>query len=96
MAAGSRTPLTGYGGREWFIGLGLAVLCTLMGHSLFSWCLKYLSPAYVSAVKLCEPVFSGALAVPLFQEIPSPMQMAGAVVVLGSVLLYAKAEKKGE
>lgn len=96
MAAGSRTPLTGYGGREWLIGLGLAVLCTLMGHSLFSWCLKYLSPAYVSAVKLCEPVFSGALAVPLFQEIPSPMQMAGAVVVLGSVLLYTKAEKKTE
>lgn len=96
MAAGSRTPLVGYGGREWLIGLGLAVLCTLMGHSLFSWCLKYLSPAYVSAVKLCEPVFSGALAVPLFGEIPTPMQLAGAAVVLGAVLLYTKAEKPAE
>ena len=46
------TPLTGYGGREWLIGLALAVLCTLLGHSLFSWCLKYLSPSYVSAAKL--------------------------------------------
>ena len=88
MAAGSRTPLVGYGGREWLIGLGLAVLCTLMGHSLFSWCLKYLSPAYVSAAKLCEPVFSGALAVPLFGEIPAPLQLLGAVLVLGAVLLY--------
>ena len=94
MALASGTPLAGYGGREWLIGLGLAVLCTLMGHSLFSWCLKYLSPAYVSAAKLCEPVFSGALAVPLFGEIPAPMQLLGAAIILGAVLLYTWAERK--
>ncbi len=94
MALFSGTPLVGYGGREWLIGLGLAVLCTLMGHSLFSWCLKYLSPAYVSAVKLCEPVFSGALAVPLFGEIPTPIQLLGAAIILGAVLLYTWAERK--
>lgn len=92
MAVASGTPLVGYGGREWLIGLGLAVLCTFMGHSLFSWCLKFLSPAYVSAAKLCEPVFSGALAVPLFGEIPTPMQLLGAAVILGAVLLYTWAE----
>ena len=94
MALVSGTPLVGYGGREWLIGLGLAVLCTLMGHSLFSWCLKFLSPAYVSAVKLCEPVFSGALAVPLFGEIPTPVQLLGAAIILGAVLLYTWAERK--
>ena len=94
MALASGTPLVGYGGREWLIGLGLAVLCTLMGHSLFSWCLKYLSPAYVSAVKLCEPVFSGGLAVPLFGEIPTPLQLLGAGIILGAVLLYTWAERK--
>ncbi|MCI7473968.1 MAG: DMT family transporter [Clostridiales bacterium] len=94
MAIVSGTPLVGYGGREWLIGLGLAVLCTLMGHSLFSWCLKYLSPAYVSAVKLCEPVFSGAMAVPLFGEIPTPAQLLGAAIILGAVLLYTWAERK--
>ena len=95
MALASHTPLTGYGGREVLIGLGLAVLCTLMGHSLFSWCLKFLSPAYVSAVKLCEPVVSGLLAVPLFGEIPTPLQLAGMALVLGSVLLYTRAERPG-
>ena len=94
MALVSGTPLVGYGGREWLIGLGLAVLCTLMGHSLFSWCLKYLSPAYVSAAKLCEPVFSGVLAVPMFGEIPAPMQLLGAGIILGAVLLYTWAERK--
>ena len=96
MALFSGTPLVGYGGREWLIGLGLAVLCTLMGHSLFSWCLKYLSPAYVSAVKLCEPVFSGGLAVPLFGEIPTPLQLLGAAIILGAVLLYTWAERENK
>ena len=93
MALASGTPLAGYGGREWLIGLGLAVLCTLMGHSLFSWCLKFLSPAYVSAAKLCEPVCSGALAVPLFGEIPTGLQLLGAAVILGAVFLYTWAER---
>ena len=78
--------------RSSWIGLALAVLCTLMGHSLFSWCLKFLSPAYVSAVKLCEPVVSGLLAVPLFGEIPTLLQLGGMALVLGSVLLYTRAE----
>ena len=92
MALATGTPVTGYGGRELLIGLGLAVLCTLLGHSLFSYCLKFFSPAYVSAVKLCEPVVSGLLAVPLFGEVPAPLQLAGMAVVLGSVLLYTRAE----
>ena len=93
LTAGSGTPLTGYGVRELFMGLALAVLCTLLGHSLFSWCLKYLSPSYVSAAKLCEPVFSTLAAIPLFHEVPTPLQLIGGVIVLGSVLLYTRAER---
>ncbi len=93
LTAGSGTPLVGYGTRELFMGLALAVLCTLLGHSLFSWCLKYLSPSYVSAAKLCEPVFSTLAAIPLFHEVPTPLQLFGGVVVLGSVLLYTRAER---
>ena len=64
--AAAGTPLTGYGGREWLIGLALAVLCTLLGHSLFSWCLKYLTPSYVSVYYMFEPVFSSLAYFKLF------------------------------
>ena len=86
------TPVTGYAPREWVIGLLLAVVCTLLGHSLFSWSLKYLSPSYVSAAKLCEPVFATVLAVPLFGELPGPVQAVGGALVLAGVLLYTRAE----
>lgn len=88
------TRITGYPLKEHLIALGLAVLCTLLGHSLFSWSLKYISPSYVSAAKLLEPVFSSALAIPFFDEVPGGMQVVGAVIILGGVLLYTLEESK--
>ena len=86
------TPAVGYGWKEVLIGLGLAVACTLLGHSLFSYSLKYLSPSYVSAAKLCEPIFASLLGIPLFGEIPGGVQVFGSVLVLAGVLLYTRAE----
>ncbi len=87
------TPLWGYQSKDLLVGLALAVLCTLMGHSVFSWCLKYLSPSYCSAVKLCEPVFAALLAAALFGEIPNLQQLWGALLVVGGVVLYTRAER---
>lgn len=88
------TPLTGWPLKEHLIGLGLAVFCTLLGHSLFSWSLKYIAPSYVSAAKLCEPIFSSAIAIPLFHEVPGPIQLLGAAIILAGVLLYTVADNR--
>lgn len=83
----------GYGRDPLVVGLLLAVFSTILGHSIFSWCLKYFSPAFVSASKLCEPVVASLLAVPLFGEVPSVPQLLGGAVVLGGVLLYSRVEQ---
>ncbi|MBQ1188471.1 MAG: DMT family transporter, partial [Peptococcaceae bacterium] len=64
-------PLFGYGISAVVVGLLLSVFSTILGHSIFSWCLKYFSPAIVSASKLCEPVVASIIAVFLFSELPS-------------------------
>lgn len=86
--------MTAYGGTAILIGLLLALFSTILGHSIFSWCLKYFSPAFVSASKLCEPVVSATLAAFLFGEIPGCLQLAGGVLILGSVFYYARLEDK--
>ena len=86
--------MTDYGGTAILIGLLLALFSTILGHSIFSWCLKYFSPAFVSASKLCEPVVSATLAAFLFGEIPGCLQLAGGVLILGSVFYYARLEDK--
>ena len=88
----------GYGLMEFgwsaiIVGLLLSVFSTVLGHSIFSWCLKYFTPSFVSASKLCEPVAAGVMAVFLFSEYPSLMQIVGAVLILCGVYYYSKLEK---
>jgi len=82
-----------YGASAIIVGFLLAIFSTILGHSIFSWCLKYFTPSFVSASKLCEPVAAGVMAVFLFSEYPSMMQMAGAALILGGVLYYSKLER---
>ena len=83
-----------FGIRPILVGLLLAVFSTILGHSIFSWCLKYFSPAFVSASKLCEPVVAAVLAGFLFGEVPGWLQLAGGALILGGVLWYSHMENK--
>ena len=88
--------LFAYGVSAPIVGLLLAVFSTILGHSIFSWCLKYFSPSFVSASKLCEPVVAAILACFLFGEMPGWLQLAGGALILGGVLYYSRIEKAGE
>lgn len=90
----SGVPLYGYGASSIVVGFLLAVFSTLLGHSIFSWCLKYLSPSFVSASKLCEPVVAAMFAALLFSEIPAFLQVIGGLVTIGGVLFYSRVEKE--
>lgn len=82
-----------YGYSSILVGFLLALFSTILGHSIFSWCLKYFSPAFVSASKLCEPVVAGMMAAFLFGEIPVSMQLLGGALILGGVLYYSRLER---
>lgn len=86
--------LTGYGASGVIVGLLLAVFSTILGHSIFSWCLKFFSPAFVSASKLCEPVVAAVFAVALFGEMPAMMQVIGGAVIIGGVVFYSRVERE--
>ena len=84
------TPLLGYGPVNLLTGLGLAVFCTLLGHSVFSWGLKYLPPAFISKVKLLEPVFSALYGLFLFAERPGGLVILGGALILLGIGLYSQ------
>ena len=90
------TAVQGYSlrGSGMIVGLLLSVFSTILGHSIFSWCLKFFSPAFVSASKLCEPVVAGVFAAVLFGEIPGLIQIVGGTVIIGGVLFYSGIERK--
>ena len=83
-----------YGFSAVVVGALLAIFSTILGHSIFSWCLKYFSPSFVSASKLCEPVAAAAMAAFLFAEIPTAFQIIGGVLIIGGVCWYSRIERK--
>ena len=87
--------LFAYGWSAVIVGGLLAVFSTILGHSIFSWCLKYFSPSFVSASKLCEPVVAAIMAGFLFGELPGWLQVIGGTLILGGVLWYSRIESKG-
>lgn len=88
-----KNSLFGYGSSAIIVGLLLALFSTILGHSIFSWCLKYFSPSFVSSSKLCEPVVAAVLARVLFHEDSTPLQLFGGIVILGGVYYYSRIER---
>lgn len=86
--------LFSYGISPWIVGVLLAVFSTILGHSIFSWCLKFFSPSFVSASKLCEPVVAAILAGFLFGEMPTALQLLGGALILGGVFCYSRIERE--
>lgn len=83
-----KKPFTGYPATDYLCCLGMAVFCTLLGHSMFNYALAYVSPAFVSTAKLSEPVLSSIAAAFLFGQYPSALQIIGGVLVITGIAWY--------
>lgn len=86
--------IVGYGKDNIAIGFGLAVVCTMLGHSIFSWGLKYLKASFISTAKLGEPVIATVLGAFIFGQIPGIQQIVGGAVIIGGIYLYIFVTRK--
>lgn len=92
----SGTPLTGHGAVNGLTALGMAVCCTLLGHNVFSWGLKYLPAAFIATAKLLEPVLASVWGLLLFAERPGWITILGAAAVVGGIALYVRVPAEPE
>lgn len=65
----------------------LAVVPTVIGHSLLNWALKFYEAFKVNLVVLLEPVFASLLAWAVLDEVPPLHVLPGAAMVLSAVAL---------
>ena len=98
IALAGGTPLFGYEPVNLATAFAMAVFCNLLGHSVFSWGLKYLPASFISTVKLLEPVFASVWALFLFGEKPGLQILLGGLVVLLGIALYCRIaeERRGD
>lgn len=81
-ASASGVPLWPYPAREWAIFLALALVPTLLGHSLFNWALAHVPATAVSLSNLGEPLGATVLAWLLLGEVPTAAEAAGGAAIL--------------
>ena len=74
--------------KDWGIFILLALFPTLMGHSLFSYALKYVKAAFISTAVLFEPVLTIILAMVIFGIYPDLIQILGGGIILISLIVY--------
>src|SRR5207302_5943050 len=69
-------------GRTVLAGLGVAAVCTVLGHTVFNWTLRHLRAVIVSLAFLGEPPITALLAIPFLGEWPPRSAVMGGVAVL--------------
>jgi len=90
-ARGLRLPGTPAG---WWAIVAIGVVCTVVAVSLFLAGLERIGPVRASIYSTVEPVFTVLLAALFLGEAITPVRIVGGGLILGAVLLLARADLK--
>jgi drug/metabolite transporter (DMT)-like permease len=88
----ARVPFTGYAWPTYLYCFLLALVCQIIGHSLFNYALKHLHATVVTIAVIGEPVGASLLAMLILREMPGPAEIIGGASILcgiGLVLYYS-------
>ncbi len=83
-----------YPAREFLLFAALAFVCTLLGHSIFSWALRHVKAGIVSTSILGEPVIATVLALIVFDEVPSLVTVVAGAVILTCIYAFVRTESR--
>lgn len=82
-----RTPLAGYDGMSYLYCFLLAVVCQIMGHTLFNWALRHVKATTVTFGVLGEPVGASFLAFLILGEVPLLREVFGGLFILAGLFV---------
>jgi len=80
-----RVPATGYRGSMYLYSLLLALVCQIMGHTLFNWALRHVKATFVTLGVLGEPVGASVIAYIVLEEKPILREAAGGLLILAGL-----------
>ncbi|MCX6828640.1 MAG: DMT family transporter [candidate division Zixibacteria bacterium] len=86
--------MTDYPARSWIIFLLLAIIPTVLGHSLYNWLLKYVPAHMVATTILGEPIGATILAIFFFNQIPGWWTVVGGALILSGIFVVLSRGKE--
>jgi len=89
-------PLYPYPAQDWLLFLGLALVCTVMGHTVFNWVLRYVQASVVSVSILGEPLGAILWAAVFLGENPTLRQAIGGAIIFSGLYLFTRVTARGQ
>ena len=83
-------PFYPYPGRDWLLFAALALVCTVLGHTVFNWVLRYVQASVVSVSVLGEPLGAILWAAVFLGENPTPRQALGGGLIFAGLYLFTR------
>lgn len=87
-------PYLSWPAETWLWIAAMALAPQLVGHTGLNWANRFLDPTVVATVTLLEPIGAGAMAWLLFAEVPGPLVLLGAPVLLTGVGMVVRFRRR--
>lgn len=94
FAFSQKTSFANYSAQTWWSFIGLALIATILGQTIFNWLLKWLSTTVISMSILGETIGTCVLAYFILEEVISLQQGIGIVLILIGLTLFLLQPKK--
>lgn len=94
FAYSQKTSFFNYSAQTWWSFIGLALIATILGQTIFNWLLKWLSTSVISMSILGETIGTCILAYYILDEVISLQQGIGIVLILIGLALFLLQPKK--
>jgi len=88
--------LTTFSANTWLMFILLALIPTVIGHSLYNWLLKFVEAHKVAITILGEPIGATILAIFFFNQIPGWGTIIGGILILSGICIVLMKRKKSE
>ncbi|MBU5637328.1 DMT family transporter [Geomonas sp. Red69] len=95
-AAIGGVPFYPYPAQDWLIFVALALVCTILGHTVFNWVLRYVQASVVSVSILGEPLGAILWAAVFLGENPTPRQALGGAIIFAGLFLFTRVTAKSD
>lgn len=94
-ALAAEVPFYPYPATDWLIFVALALVCTILGHTVFNWVLRYVQASVVSVSILGEPLGAIFWAAVFLGENPTPRQAVGGAIIFCGLYLFTRVTARG-
>ncbi|MFS0780444.1 DMT family transporter [Bacillus sp. 1P06AnD] len=92
----SGQPLMGYPAGDWVYFILLALIPTLLGHTLFNWSVRWISATTISMAILLEPIGAAILAYFILGEKIMATQVIGGLIVIAGLCFFLIDERSAK